>query len=229
MDIIDASELGVRTVVLELRRKGTPCRFTIYPMIHIGEAAFYREVSARLATHDLIVAEGIIGPSRAGSMLARSYSSKAFLDRLGLQVQSYELYDVGVPVVMPDMTGPEFERRWSGIGLPERAMWSVLAPATRLYFDVFASREMIASYLHLDCETLAIEEPSGFELDEIVLDQRDALLCEAVTRIHTQRCDEDINVAVVYGAAHVPPLVAHLRARHGYVVRSGEWLQVFSV
>lgn len=229
MDIIDAGDLGVRTVVLELRRKGTPCRFTIYPMIHIGEASFYREVAARLATHDLIVAEGIIGPTRAGAMLTRIYRSRKLLDRLGLQFQTAEVYDVGVPMVVPDMTGPEFERRWSGIGLPERAMWTVLAPAGRLYLETFASREMIASHLHLDCETLAIEEPSGFELDEIVLDHRDALLCEAATRIHTQRCDEDINVAVVYGAAHVPPLVAHLRARHGYVVRSGEWLQVFSV
>jgi hypothetical protein len=229
MDIIDVSDLGVRTVVLELRRKGTPCRFTIYPMIHIGEASFYREVSARLATHDLIVAEGIIGPSRATSMLTKVYRSQPLLDRLGLQVQSYELYDVGVPIVVPDMTGPEFDRRWSGIGLPERAMWSVLAPATRLYLDAFASREMLASRLQLDCDTLAIEERPGFALDEIVLDQRDVLLCEAVTRIHTQRCEEDINVAVVYGAAHVPPLVAHLRARHGYVPRSGEWLQVFSL
>jgi hypothetical protein len=229
MDIIDGSDLGVRTVVLELRRKGTPCRFTIYPMIHVGEASFYREVAARLATHDLIVAEGIIGPSRAGSMLAKLYQSRALLDRLGLQAQSYELYDVGVPIVMPDMTGPEFERRWSEIRLPERAMWTVLMPAARFYLDAFASREMLASYLHLDCDTLAIEEPSGFQLDEIVRDQRDALLCEAVTRIHTQRCEEDINVAVVYGAAHVPPLVAHLRVRHGYVPRSGEWLQVFSL
>jgi hypothetical protein len=229
VDIIDAGDLGVRTVVLELRRKGTPCRFTIYPMIHVGEASFYGEVSARLATHDLIVAEGIIGPSRATSMLTKFYRSKAFLDRVGLQVQSHELYDVGVPIVVPDMTGPEFDRRWSGIGLPERAMWSVLAPATRLYLDAFASREMLASQLQLDCDTLAIEERPGFALDEIVLDQRDVLLCEAVTRIHTQRCEEDINVAVVYGAAHVPPLVAHLRARHGYVPRSGEWLQVFSL
>jgi hypothetical protein len=229
MDIIDASDLGVRTVVLELRRKGTPCRFTIYPMIHVGEPSFYRAVAARLTTHDLIVAEGIIGASRAGSMLARLYRSRTLLDRLGLQAQSHELYDVGVPVVMPDMTGAEFDRRWGRVGLPERAMWTVLMPAARLYFDAFASREMLANRLHLDCDTLAIEEPSGFELDEIVLDHRDVLLCEAVTRIHTQRCEEDINVAVVYGAAHVPPLVAHLRARHGYVPRSGEWLQVFSL
>jgi len=62
VDIIDVSDRGVRTAVLELRRKGTPCRFTIYPMIHVGEAAFYRDVRARLAGHDLIVAEGRVAP-----------------------------------------------------------------------------------------------------------------------------------------------------------------------
>jgi hypothetical protein len=228
MDIIHVSDLGVRSVVLELRRKGTPCRFTIYPMIHLGEASFYREVSARLAAHDLIVAEGIIGPSPTTSYITQVYRSRKLQSRLGLQVQTGDLYDVGVPLVTPDMSGPELERRWRAIGLPERAMWYVMTPAARLYFEMFASRELLASYLQLDCDTLAIEEPSGFELDEIITDQRDALLCEAVTRIHTERCEEDINVAVVYGAAHVAPLVKHLR-RHGYVTRGGEWLQVFSL
>jgi hypothetical protein len=229
MDIIDVSGMGVQSAVIELRRKGTPCRFTIYPMIHLGEASFYREVSARLATHDLIVNEGIIGPSPTTSYLTQVYRSKTLQSRLGLQVQPSDLHDVGVPVVTPDMTGPEFERRWRKIGLPERAMWYTMVPAVRLYLDVFASRELLARELQLDSDTLAIEEPTGLELVEIIADQRDVLLCEAATRIHAERCAEDINVAVVYGAAHVAPLVAHLRARHGYIPRSGEWLRVFSL
>jgi hypothetical protein len=229
MDIIDVNDIGVRTVVLELRRKGTPCRFTIYPMIHLGEASFYRAVSARLARHDLIVAEGITGPSPTTRYITQIYRSRRLQSRLGLQVQTRDLFDVGVPLVTPDMTGPELERRWRAIGLPERAMWYAMAPAARLYFDMFASRELLASYLQTDSDTLAIEEPSGFVLDEIITDQRDVLLCEAVTRIHNERCEEDINVAVVYGAAHVAPLVKHLGVRHGYVPRSGEWLQVFSL
>jgi hypothetical protein len=229
MDIINVNDIGVRSVVLELRRKGTPCRFTIYPMIHLGEASFYREVSSRLARHDLIVAEGIIGPSPTTTFMTQVYTSRKLRSRLGLQLQPQDLYDVGVPVVTPDMTGPELERRWRAIGLPERAMWYTMTPAFRLYLDVFASREMVASHLQLDSDTLAIEEPSGLELVEIITDQRDVLLCDAVTRIHTERCEEDINVAVVYGAAHVAPLVKHLGVRHGYVPRSGEWLQVFSL
>jgi hypothetical protein len=229
VDIIDVSEMGVQSAVIELRRKGTPCRFTIYPMIHIGEASFYREVSARLANHDLIVAEGIIGPSPTTDFMTQIYRSKTLQTRLGLQAQSGALYDVGVPLLTPDMTGPELERRWRDVGLPERAMWYTMTPAFRLYLDAFGSRELIARHLQLDSDTLAIEEPSGLELIEIITDQRDVLLCEAVTRIHTERCEEDINVAVVYGAGHVAPLVKHLRARHGYVPRSAEWLRVFSL
>jgi hypothetical protein len=229
MDIIDVSDMGVQSAVIELRRKGTPCRFTIYPMIHIGEASFYREVSARLANQDLIVAEGIIGPSPTTRYITQIYRSKTLQRRLGLQAQSRDLYDVGVPVLTPDMTGPELERRWRDVGLPERAMWYTMTPAFRLYLDAFGSRELIARHLQLDCDTLAIEEPSGLELMEIITDQRDVLLCEAVTRIHTERCEEDINVAVVYGAGHVAPLVKHLRVRHGYVPRSAEWLRVFSL
>jgi hypothetical protein len=106
---------------------------------------------------------------------------------------------------------------------------TAMGPAVRLFSDVFATRSLLASRLQLDSDTLAIEEPPGFELHEIIADQRDVLLCEAVTRIHAERCGEDINVAVVYGAAHVAPLVAHLRVRHGYVPRDAEWLQVFSL
>jgi hypothetical protein len=229
VDIIEVGAMGVRSVVLELRRKGTPCRFTIYPMLHVAEASFYREVAARLAGHDLIVEEGMVGPSRTASFLTHVQRSKTLQLRLGLQAQPRDLCDVGVPVLRPDMTGPEFERRWRGVGVGERAMWYTAAPAVGLYFRLFVTRTQLANNLRLDSDTLAIEEPTGLELHEIIGDQRDVLLCEALTRIHTERCNEDINVAVVYGAGHVAPLVKHLRARHGYVPRGGEWLQVFSL
>jgi hypothetical protein len=227
VDIIDVSGMGVRSAVVQLRRKGTPCRFTIYPMIHVGEPSFYLAVRARLARHDLIVEEGISGPTRAGELLTSVYRSETLQLRLGLQVQPRNLCDVGVPVVRPDMTGPEFEERWRRIGLPERALWYAATPAFGLYTRLFMSRAMLARELQLDCDTLAIEEPTELELMKIITDERDALLCAEAGRIHTGRCEEDIDVAVVWGAAHVAPLVAYLRMRYGYVPRDAEWLLVF--
>ena len=37
-----------------------------------------------------------------------------------------------------------------------------------------------------------------------------------------------IDVAVVYGAGHVRPVVSYLRARHGYIVASADWMTIFT-
>jgi hypothetical protein len=56
--------------------------------------------------------------------------------------------------------------------------------------------------------------------------ERDRRLLAALTRLHEARSDERIDVAVVYGAAHVAPLVEGLLVTLGYRARSGEWLTV---
>jgi hypothetical protein len=227
MDIIEAGGLGARTAVVELRAKGSRCRFTLYPMIHLADPAFYAEVAARLARHDLLVVEGVIGPAPAVDLMTLTYRMPGRLGRLGLQVQPRSLYEVGVPLVTPDITGPEFQRRWLQISLSERALVCLVAPLYALYFTLFGTRSWIAHRLALDDDILNVEEPSGLELEKLIGDDRDALLCAALTEIHEARRGDDISVAVVYGAAHIRPVVTYLRARHGYVVWSGEWLTVF--
>jgi hypothetical protein len=227
MDIIEAGGLGARAAVVELRVKGSRCRFTFYPMIHLADSACYAEVSARLARHDLLVVEGVKGRTRAGDLLTLGYRMAGRHGRLGLQVQSRSLYEVGVPVVTPDITGPEFQRRWQQIPLSERAFIYLAAPLLALYLTLFGTRSWIAHRMALDDDILNVEVPSGLELDKLIGDERDALLCAALTEIHEARRGDDISVAVVYGAAHVRPVITYLQARHGYVVWSGEWLTLF--
>ncbi|NJC65178.1 hypothetical protein HC028_11795 [Planosporangium flavigriseum] len=42
--------------------------------------------------------------------------------------------------------------------------------------------------------------------------------------MNEERSGEDIEVAVVYGAAHVPAIVQGLMNRYGYRPRSADWL-----
>jgi hypothetical protein len=42
------------------------------------------------------------------------------------------------------------------------------------------------------------------------MDDRDALLLNPLERIHQKRCGEAIQVAIVYGAKHMPAVVHHL-------------------
>jgi hypothetical protein len=43
----------------------------------------------------------------------------------------------------------------------------------------------------------------------------------------TERCDESIAVAVLYGADHIPAIAAGLMDRYRYRPRKAEWLTVF--
>lgn len=87
MEVVDAGVLGVRSALLELRSREVWLRFTIHPMVHLGEPAFYREISRRLEKHDLVVAEGIQGSDRTVRRLDRIYRWSGGNRRLGLMQQ----------------------------------------------------------------------------------------------------------------------------------------------
>ena len=43
---IEASVIGVRSAVITLKRRNTPLRFVLIPMVHVAEPDFYRDVAA---------------------------------------------------------------------------------------------------------------------------------------------------------------------------------------
>ena len=93
-----------------------------------------------------------------------------------------------------------------------------------------ATRRILGRYLALDDLPTREQELAGesFEsIDKVIVDDRDALLADALTSVHQQHSAEPISVAVVYGAGHMPAVAAMLVARLGYRARSAEWLTVF--
>jgi hypothetical protein len=226
MEVVDAGLLGLRSAISQLVKRGTPLRFTIYPMIHLAEASFYAEISRRLRSHDLIVAEGISGEDKSGHTALHSFRP-AVAARLGLVLQTRELVEVGVPVLWPDMPGAEFGRRWRKLPLAERIIATTAGPVVGMYMRTFGTREQLAGHLATDDDIDLDEWNPELGLNRLIRDDRDALLIEAVTKIHAERQNERIDVAVVYGAGHVPPLVTYLMAALDYVVTGAEWVTVF--
>jgi hypothetical protein len=47
--------------------------------------------------------------------------------------------------------------------------------------------------------------------------------------IHDEHAAEAIDVAVVYGAGHVPAIVRGPRSRYGYIACGGAWLDLFAL
>lgn len=230
MQIVEDSIVGVRTAVITLSRRETPLRFQLYPMIHIGDPGFYREVTRRLRDCDLIVAEG--APDTVVSRaLTMSYRLAHRNKRMRVQTQSLDLLALGKRIVIPDVSAEDFEAGWQRVPLRYRALLMIAAPVYGLWLAAFGTRRWIGKHAALDDlktneETLA--QSSDDALDDLLLNSRDKLLVEELLRIHDQHGDEPLTVAVVYGAQHMRAVARALNAMHGYRARDAEWVMVLA-
>ena len=248
MQIIEVSMIGVRSSVLRLTRRDTPLRFEIFPMVHIGEPAFYAAVAERLRRCDLVVAEGVgrtDAPGESGaprrragtaaavvSTLTASYRLPARFERSGLVRQDIRWEALGVPVCYPDMTGAQFAACWRLVPPWQRGLAMVVAPLIGVERLIRGSRRALARHLELTdagWHDEMMDVGSMEELMDLLGNQRDKLLIAAMDDIHRRRRHEAITVAVVYGAQHVAPIVHGMHALHGYRVRSAEWLTVIGL
>ncbi|WP_436532498.1 hypothetical protein [Actinoplanes sp. HUAS TT8] len=232
MQIVEFTELGVRSAVIRLRRRGTSMQFVLYPMIHMAAPGFYTAVTRRLRKADVIVAEGV-GPSARPSVLSGaltlSYTILRFNRRAGLVKQDIDYGALGVPVIEPDVSGDEFARGWRRMPVVHRLLFWLVLPGVVLV-RLFGGTRMVWSRavevndLPSAKDEAVAERYPGF--DDALLGDRDRRLLDALTRLHDERQNEKIEIAVVYGAGHVPAVVHGLVARHGYRPASADWLTV---
>ena len=230
MQVIEVTGYAVRSAVITMRRRESPLRFVFFPMMHVASPVFYRQVTARLAACDLIVAEGIRGRSWRVGMVTLAYRWAPRRARNGLELQSDQnLLPAGVPVINPDVTAAEAVAQLRT--LPRWMYWGLLlgAPVFGLIFALRGPRAF------LDEDAVVEDLPSTHRaewlvderVDEALGGERDRRLLDALSAIHAERHDEPITVAIVYGAGHIPAVAAGLQIRHGYRPRSAEWLTVY--
>lgn len=232
MQFIEVTDLaGVRSAVLTFRCRASTVSFVLFPMVHLGEADFYAQVTARLRRCDLVLAEGVSGESAGVDALVGAYRRLEGVERLGLVVQDIDYVSLGVPVVNPDMSGQDFERGFRRLPLKERIAVTTLVPAFAAGMRLLGTRRFLARHLQTedlrsDAEEMAAEWWKG--LDELVLDDRDRLLLDALAGIHERRSAsaEPLVVGVVYGAGHMGAAAKRLWAL-GYRPLDSEWLTVF--
>jgi hypothetical protein len=229
VQIIEVTEFcGVRSAVFTFAHRTSPLRFVVFPMVHVGDAAFYAEVESRLRAVDVVIAEGIRGPSPHLRAMTSAYRWLEGSDRLDLVVQRIDYRSLGVPVVCPDMSAAEFDRAWRELPLRESLPFTVLSPAFGLGLRLFGTRRFIAGLLGVDYLPSAEEILAGDGVDALVVEARDRPLVEHIETTHDQLGDLPVVVAVVYGAHHVRAVVRSL-TRLGYRVVDSEWLTVFEM
>jgi hypothetical protein len=230
MQLIEVSVTGVRSAVITLQAASTPMRIVLFPMIHLGTRDFYQSVTARLADCHLIVAEGIAGRSAAVSALTLAYRLPA--RRLALTVQQIDYASLGIPVIRPDLAAQQFRKRWRSVPALQRAAVWCLVPPFALAFALVGTRRTLSRHLGTDDLPTHLDDQARQALPELtglILDHRDTQLTDCLASIHQARQTENISVAVVYGAGHMPALTHELLRRYGYRPRQAEWLTVFDL
>ncbi|MGO9485664.1 MAG: hypothetical protein ACLPX9_13915 [Rhodomicrobium sp.] len=233
MQIIETSSLGVRSAFFRLEGGPGEPSFGLFPMLHVGEQAFYDDVTWRLGKCDIILYEGVKFTSWSSSLLASCYESLAKSPRLGLVTQKVMKLDhLADRLVHADVSGNEFASQWSKLDRGVRAAVAVTAPIARLYFQHFATRQSIAAYLGLNLlkSREEILQGSDFEaMDEVVLSWRDRHLIKVLEEHRQKHRGSPASIAVVFGAAHMRAVVRYLTSIHDprYRVAASEWMTVF--
>ncbi|MER5437115.1 hypothetical protein [Streptomyces sp. NPDC002790] len=225
MQIIEVTGYGVRSAVITLRRRGASLEFVVFPMLHVASPTFYAQVKRRLRECDLVVMEGIRGKSAVVSTLTLAYRFAPRRSRNGLQQQTREaLLPASVPVLYPDVTAAEAVADLKTLPRWTYLLMLLAAPVMGPVFALRGPRAFLDGDLEVDdlpttarAEMLA-DRPIGHAMS----DHRDLRLLDALDGIHA----EPLRVAVVYGAGHVPAIVAGLRECHSYRPRNAEWLTV---
>ncbi|MEN3327080.1 MAG: hypothetical protein V7638_1887 [Acidobacteriota bacterium] len=201
-------------------------------MIHVGSAEFYDEISRRLASCDLILAEGV--KSRRVKLITLAYRVVKHIRRMELVTQhdGMRLDGLRAKILNTDIEGAAFDERWSSLPISLRVQFAVLVPIIVLYLFVFGTRETLATYIALDDlptrdEILSDDEHSE-AFDSLIIDERDRILIEHVTWLEHQQ-DETKRIGIVYGARHMRNTMRFLMQELNYRVAKAEWVKVFDL
>src|SRR5215469_5560164 len=199
-------------------------------MMHLGAPAFYDDVTTRLTMCGVVLAEGIRERSLITKALTTAYRLPARRGRLGLVEQRIDYSRLSAEVIEPDMTGRQLRKGWHALPLLQRVALPVLAIVVATAFWLLGTRRMLARYAAAEDVPDAAEvmlRDKAQALVELLLDQRDALLAAALDEALVRHHSESVDIAVVYGADHMPALTRYLAAKYGFRPRTAEWLTVF--
>jgi hypothetical protein len=247
VQFIESSIIGLRSAVTTFTRPVTPLRFILFPMVHVGEQQFYDEVAARARLCQVIVAEGT--PSQF--VPAQEWTARQRWGSFVDQVAALRLESLGAPVyweATPD-NRPKNEpgnRRDTRTGKRDgyRSGNRPKSPAEDLISrmtDVVGAATLGLARKFIDPRILGnvdqaetYDESAGnltggwFDrnLEYNIRTVRDARLTGRLDELYRDRAAEPASVGVVFGAAHMPAVAAHLCGKLGYIAASSEWLTV---
>ncbi len=226
MQFLEYSVIGLRAARHELASQTHAARVTLFPMVHVAEAAFYDRIMPDVLAHDVVLFEGV--KSRRANVLTRVYRWLPF-GRLGLVRQpTFGLSDGPARLVHADLSTDEFEALWRDLPLWQRVAAAVLTTVFGVWRRFTATRSGIARHMNQDDlpnrETVMAPGTPFEGWENAIRHARDARL-RACLRAELSDLTAPKHVAVIYGAGHMPAVMNELTAIGGFRPVSSEWLE----
>lgn len=232
MQILESTMFGLRSARLSLRQRDTGIQVTLFPMVHVGDRKFYESVSEDALKHHAILFEGL----RSNKMRSLTASYRWLdLDRLGLVVQprldEEAAQRAGARLVHADISENAAEELWSDMPLWLRVLLSIGAPIFGAYQRLFATRESVAEGMSRDLlrsRKSILEDGDEYQpIRDLLQGARDERLIQVLQK-EILDAAYGTRFAVIYGAAHIPPLVRHLIG-FGFVTQPAEWMTIIKI
>lgn len=228
MQFLESSILGLRSARHRLvRPEGGSV--TLFPMVHIGDPAFYDSVRRDAGSHDFVLYEGV--NSQVAGRLTAAYR---WIDtaRLGLQVQPKDMFTDGrARAVRADLDPAEFDALWRQAALSWRIAAQVVFPAAGLWRRLTATRAGLAREQCQDDlpsrEAVMLWNRRSAPFLHAILTARDARLTSVLKRLLAGD-GGGATIAVVFGAAHMPAVVRALGPA-GFSPAESRWQSVIAL
>jgi hypothetical protein len=229
MQIVERSMMGVRAARQVMQSPDKEVSVTLFPMIHIGQESFYRQVYGDTCEHDVVLVEGVRSPITR--LITSSYR---WIDKnkLGLVVQPRhpEAIDGKPRIVHADLSTDEFHRQWGKLPIWLKLIVGIFAPLVGVHRRLFATRESLAKAMEME-DRLSSDEILSFDprfaaLRRTIMHVRDKRLIEKLGE-ELDRGERPRKIAVVYGAAHMRAVLAEL-GRRNFRTAGATWQTVMA-
>jgi hypothetical protein len=228
MQLIEASEIGVRAAIVRLTSRKAKLVWLMFPMIHLGERAYYRQVEEKMAVCDVVLAEGV--DSQIANALTMSYRLAANSDS-GTVVQRPTKPATDHMVVQhADMSGSEFDAAWQRMPIGLRLGIPLMAPLYGLWLRFVANPEEWHSKLQTDdlpTNDEVLLEGEYPALFKVLFHDRHEHLFHQIDAVQQRWGGLDRVAGVAWGAKHIGAVTEYLSNRWGYIARSADWVTVF--
>ena len=228
MQFLERSILGLRSAKHVLKSHEHAAEVTLFPMVHVGEASFYDDVTADLLQMDIVLLEGIRSPTTRA--LTRVYRWLP-LRRLGLVVQPQigpTLEKAGIKVVRADMKPEDFEAAWAGVPRSLKVWVPIAVTLVALWLRLTGTRAKLAKRMNttdLPSRERVLSAGGVLDpMDALIRDQRDTILIAALRAALEANAQRPVRIGIVYGAAHMPAVV---RALPDFAPTESFWMTVF--